>query len=486
MQVNETRVLTTTSGAFDGVTDLLVYDDTIVTVSERSQSIHVVEEHFDTSYYMFRDEQEFSGTRSVDVHLQALRVTGNDVTTTVVQASDAAFTLSWNSATTTRPVRSDMTTMGTQADQHRSFAPDGQFYMSLDDTGTLRWVHAYTGQVFDTSPTAPVGFSDVPIHLSGFVISDVMGRRFAFGYSEEDGAIVSYFIGPNGVIRPRDILNSDDAFYAGRPHALEIAHFDDRSILIVADSQTGAISTVKVNEWGGLFYMHSLYDSRDTRFDDVVDMDYVSVGGRHFIVAGGADDGITLLELTPDGMLHVHLTLEDTTTTTLNNVSAVHIAADGPDGLYVHVASQNESGLTEFKITLSDLADLNIQSDDGEFIYGTTKDDIIWARDGADTVMALDGDDRIIDGKGIDHLYGGAGADIFVMTPDGRRDYIHDFSTAEDVIDFSHVDHLNNMDQLKISQRENGDWLVAFGTERIEVTLTSSSDVLTEDNFLFY
>lgn len=185
-------------------------------------------------------------------------------------------------------------------------------------------------------------------------------------------------------------------------------------------------------------------------------------------------------------MLHVHLTLEDTLETTVNNVSAVQIAADGADGLIIHVASQNESGLTEFKVDLSDLAHLNIQSDRGEWIYGTAQDDIIWARDGADTVMGLAGDDRIIDGKGIDHLYGGLGADIFTMTPDGRRDYIHDFDTSVDIIDFSHVDHLHSMDQLNISQRKNGDWLVAFDTERLEVTLASSDDILSEDNFLFY
>lgn len=209
------------------------------------------------------------------------------------------------------------------------------------------------------------------------------------------------------------------------------------------------------------------------------------MGGRHFIVAGGSDDGVSILELTPDGMLHVHMSIADSTTTTLNNVSAVSIAADGNDGLLVHVASQNEVGLTEFHIDISDLAQLDVRSDSGETIIGTAQNDIIWARDGADTVHAGAGNDRIIDGRGIDHLYGGGGADTFVMTPDGRRDYIHDFDVDQDVIDFSYVDHLHSIDQLRISERDNGDWLVAFGTERIEVTLTSDAE-LTEDNFLFY
>ncbi len=287
MQVNKTRVLKATNGAFDGVTDFLVYGDTVVTVSERTRSLYVVEEFSNTFYYVGRGEYDLSAPRMEDVDLQALRVTGDDVTTTITQSNEAILTLSWDYKTTARPTWDSVNTPATDTGQRQSFDPSGEYYMSLDQDANLRWVNAYTGQVIDTAPALPLGFVDVPIHLSGFLIADVLGRKFAFGYSEEDGAIISYFIGPNGIIRPRDILDSEDAFFAGRPHDLEIAHFEDRSILIIADSQTGALTTVKVNEWGGMFYMHSLYDSRDTRFEDVVAIDYTTVGSRHFIVAGG-------------------------------------------------------------------------------------------------------------------------------------------------------------------------------------------------------
>ncbi len=94
MQVNKTRVLKATNGAFDGVTDFLVYGDTVVTVSERTRSLYVVEEFSNTFYYVGRGEYDLSASRMEDVDLQALRVTGDDVTTTITQSNEAILTLS--------------------------------------------------------------------------------------------------------------------------------------------------------------------------------------------------------------------------------------------------------------------------------------------------------------------------------------------------------------------------------------------------------
>ena len=94
MQVNKTRVLKATNGAFDGVTDFLVYGDTVVTVSERTRSLYVVEEFSNTFYYVGRGEYDLSSPRIEDVDLQALRVTGDDVTTTITQSNEAILTLS--------------------------------------------------------------------------------------------------------------------------------------------------------------------------------------------------------------------------------------------------------------------------------------------------------------------------------------------------------------------------------------------------------
>lgn len=252
MRIEQTRVLQASSGAFEGVTDFVVQGDTIVTLSERSNSIHVVEAAWQgSSSYFYRGEQSFSGVRASDVDLQALRVIGDDVTVMITQASDAILSLSWDNSTQARPEWTRLPSVNSDSEAGRSFDPLGQSYIAATDQGGLRWVGAYTGQQISYTAPSQITVPEARIDLSGFLVTEVLGRRFAFGYSESDGAIVSYFIGPNGVIRARDVLDTDDAFFAGRPHALEVAHFEDRSILIIADSQTGAISTVKVNEWGG-------------------------------------------------------------------------------------------------------------------------------------------------------------------------------------------------------------------------------------------
>jgi hypothetical protein len=56
--------------------------------------LYVVEEFSNTFYYVGRGEYDLSASRMEDVDLQALRVTGDDVTTTITQSNEAILTLS--------------------------------------------------------------------------------------------------------------------------------------------------------------------------------------------------------------------------------------------------------------------------------------------------------------------------------------------------------------------------------------------------------
>ena len=98
-------------------------------------------------------------------------------------------------------------------------------------------------------------------------------------------------------------------------------------------------------------------DTGSTRFEGVQALSVAQDGDHVFVVAGGADHGLTLFLLLPDGTL-VHLqTLADTNATALHNVTTITTAIAG-DTLHVFAGSQNDAGISRFAVDLSTLGPL--------------------------------------------------------------------------------------------------------------------------------
>ena len=81
---------------------------------------------------------------------------------------------------------------------------------------------------------------------------------------------------------------------------------------------------------------------------DVAALEVVSHCGEIYVIAGGGDDGITVLQLLPDGQMVTRATIADTTAMTLANVSAIAATGSG-DGLDIFVASASEHGITRLR-----------------------------------------------------------------------------------------------------------------------------------------
>ncbi|SCZ74290.1 Ca2+-binding protein, RTX toxin-related, partial [Epibacterium ulvae] len=113
---------------------------------------------------------------------------------------------------------------------------------------------------------------------------------------------------------------------------------------------------------------------------------------------------------------------------------------------------------------------------------GGTGNDALFGGSGSDTLEGAGGNDTLADGTGNDHLSGGDGRDLFVMSSDGERDVITDFSVAHDVIDISASDITSHL-ELRISQH-GSNARIRYGAELIELQNTNASE-LTENNFRF-
>jgi serralysin len=182
---------------------------------------------------------------------------------------------------------------------------------------------------------------------------------------------------------------------------------------------------------------------------------------QSYIIAGGADDGITVfLVLAGGGLLAVD-NLADTNAMTLANVSAI-AAQSQADGLDIFVASSTEAGLTRL-------------------FYDIGQDmDVINGSSGNDTLNAGAGDDVLTDGAGRDTLIGGGGADIFVLAADDQADVITDFEVGADRIDLSDWNNLRSTSQLFLTTTSYG-ITITYGNETLNLLSNDGQSISTSD-----
>lgn len=269
--------------------------------------------------------------------------------------------------------------------------------------------------------------------------------------------------------------------------AIDAAQPEIRGFLIVASAGTDTLTVLRVSEGGKLNQVDHLIDTRDTRFGGVMDIKVFDYDGRSFVVAGGADDGISIFEINHRGQLEHLLTLADDFEYTLQNISSIEVLVIG-DKVHIYVGSSSEHGVTEVIVDLTRTGD-DIRGDiTNDTLIGTSGDDVIWGMGHNDSLFGGAGDDRLIDGRGTDEMTGGAGADIFEFTPDGHSDFILDFEIGIDKIDLTGWDHLYHISSLEIGSRINGA-VIIVGDDIIRLRTSEGGPIdvslLTQDDFIF-
>ena len=242
--------------------------------------------------------------------------------------------------------------------------------------------------------------------------------------------------------------------------ALRTFALGGETFLLAAASGSSSLTVFRVAADGRLTPVDHVIDSLDTRFQSVRTIEVFEVDGRAFVVAAGADDGLSLFALAPGGRL-VHLeTIADSAVAALSNVTAMTAVRVGRTVQIVTVSGA-ESGVTVVDLDISRLGAM--VSGVGAAIRGTERDDVI------------------LDAPGSQQLTGGAGADVFVLVADGSTNTITDFEPGRDRIDLGSWPMLRAHGQIDFTPTAEGA-ILRFNGETL-VIVTANRRPLTAAQF---
>ncbi len=120
-----------------------------------------------------------------------------------------------------------------------------------------------------------------------------------------------------------------------------------------------------------------------------------------------------------------------------------------------------------------------------DLLRGNRGNDLLIGGLGNDRLVGNRGADRLFGGDGDDVLRGGGGSDVFVFTSADiyDSDRIADFTSGKDQIDLSDLG-IAGLQSLTL-EYANGNTMVSYGNNWIEIELTGVSDPLSASDFIF-
>lgn len=275
-----------------------------------------------------------------------------------------------------------------------------------------------------------------------------------------------------------DTLSVDSGLGAAGATELRTAQLTDGAYAVLAAADSGSLSVFRIEADGDLVVTDHVMDTPMTRFANARHLDIATLDDRTYVAAAGSDDGLSLFELLPGGQLLHLLSVEDTTTLALSDVTAMQLEVMNGD-IQIVLTNGDGRGLTRLVADIDAGGVVEVGTAGQSNLSGTTGADLLVGGARNETIEGHGGRDILRDGAGVDDLWGGAGADVFILDRDGQVDRIRDFEPGVDQIDLSHWAFLRSGQQLAVVSRANGAE-IRFGEETLDI-ITASGTPITLD-----
>lgn len=318
-------------------------------------------------------------------------------------------------------------------------------YVADNGTGSLITYAVDNGTSIRQSGSSVPGLTGT-VAMTGVTVS---GHSLLLAADQGAQGVSSFRVDTNtGALSVGDTMGADQGLGVADPTAMEVIQAFGATWVILAAAGSSSLSVMQVSATGELTPTDHVIDTLHTRFGGVQSLAVTEVDGQVFVVAGGADDGLSLFTLLPDGRL-VHLqSLAHSDGLGLMDVTQIAAQRVG-DEIQIFVASENAAGLSQFSVSL---ANLGITQTGGA---GGDGDDLLISA-GDDTLTGWGGNDILVAGPGDTVMTGGTGADIFVLATGGHSATITDFDPANDRLDLSAWPMLRDPAQLTITPTRTG------------------------------
>jgi len=393
-------------------------------------------------------------------------------------------------------------------DQARNASADGQISAAhisdtnngfAGDTIQAAWVNAGGQDWLITSRTDAAGLvsfawdgvggytlNDATIGITNTTFTDIAavsayGKNWIVGTSGIDDVVTLYSVNDDGTLTFDAMSGAANGLWINTPVAQSAAEIGGVTFIVVASSDSGSLSTLRLEPDGTLIPVDHIIDNLTTRFDDASNVETAVIDGVAYAVASGSDDGFSVFRIRQDGQLIYLDSQEDTAAITLDNIAALAIGADA-NGPHIYAASETEVGVTHFAFdTGSPGLSLN-GSSLADVLNGSSNDDVLMGGFGDDTLVGGAGQDILVDGDGQDTLTGGSGADVFVLEYDGFVDTITDFQPGIDSFDLSYFPLIYDVADLDFTSTASGATVV-FQTETVVVQSSDGSSLSLGDVF---
>ena len=358
---------------------------------------------------------------------------------------------------------------------------DMLFVSSLQNLGVSCWQRLPGGGLLQQQQLVGEG-GVLGYDVLAMAVAQVGAQALLLTVSAQSDCLTAYRIDARGQAVLAATLRPADGLAVAAPNLVKTVHLAGGDFALLGAAGTSSITVVRLGADGSMAVMDQVNDDLNTRFQGISVLDCVTVQGRVFVVAGGADDGLSLMELLPNGRL-LHLeTLADRLDIALQDVSALTLRAQG-DHIDVFVTGWSETGLSQFRIDPGPLAAPLIAPEAGGVLSGAAAGDLLMGGEGRDRLYGGAGDDILIDGLDVDALYGGAGADVFVFLPDDARDEVRDFTVGIDRLDLSGLGRIYSRDAIGflamaggIELRVAGDKILLFSADGQTIRADQLSD----------
>ncbi|MPQ95899.1 DUF4214 domain-containing protein [Thioclava sp. JE_KL1] len=327
-------------------------------------------------------------------------------------------------------------------------------------------------------------WSENDVHALATV--EIEGAQYVLAASVTDNSLTTLALDTQGQLQIASQIDARDGLFINAPNSIETIQVGGQAYALLGAAGTSSISVVALGPGGRMEVTDQINDDLGTRFDGMTTLETVTMGDQVYVLAGGADDGVSLLTLLPGGKLVQIGTLADGLETALSDPAAAAMIADAT-GLDIFVAgdvpasvSDQGMGISHIKVELGPAGLALKLGDGGDSVDGGVENDQISGGAGDDQIRGGAGADILQDGAGADSLWGGEGQDVFVLDADGRTDFIMDYEPGIDRLDLSSMAWFYTKEALDIAPTATGAD-IRIGDERVIVNTADGSSLSAAD-----